>query len=374
MRTTTAYRKCGRDHPSNYDRELNAKQTYVRSEFDDAPRGYCLTTPKNCASCVTYKFYRYYFKIDKDVILADPVEVQGFIDEEHGDRTYDSMYQGLYDNRNLLLKGIQDMAQDIAKEPWSIKELGYNHANLYTAEVKHRSQLYYKRLEEKNLMIGVFEGWIKPKDDELKFRGDTYEPGEAKRLLKKVEKEIDNDNRWLAELDRKVFLTYFQMALHINQAVAEELYRRYEFHLELQNIWYELSKQNGPIDAAIDYINSRSGQPIPGDTFEACWSSFGPAQDDAWDAEDRQGHDAPRLEKPPRRPTASALFINDDLIDGLSKYEQKLSIDWINGLLYQFRQMKSKVDRTHFKSLKGILALQERIGANARGAGRSCRR
>ena len=32
-------------------------------------------------------------------------------------------------------------------------------------------------------------------------------------------------------------------------------------------------------------------------------------------------------------------------------------------LVDQFHEMKSKVDRIHFKSLAGILALQEKVGA-----------
>jgi len=208
---------------------------------------------------VTYKFYRFYFKIPKDVILADPLEVQGFIDDEHADRDYDPKYQGLYDFRNLLLDDITELAKDGSKQPWSITELAETHATLYNAEVKHRSQLYYKRVEEKSMLIAIFNGWQKPKNDEFEFRSETYEVDEAKRLLKKVEKEIEKDHHWIKAHDLRVFMTYFQMALHINQEVAEDLYRRYAFHIELQNIWFELTKQNDPIQSAIAFLDTVEG-------------------------------------------------------------------------------------------------------------------
>ena len=215
------------------------------------------------------------------------------------------------------------MAQEAAKaDHGASPNSARPRARLYNAEVKHRSQLYYKRLEEKNLMIAVFNGWHKPKDDELEFRGENYEPDDAKRLLKKVEKEIEKDNRWITELDQKVFMTYFQMALHIHQAVAEELYRRYDFHLELQNIWYELNKQNGPIDAAINFLNAHEGRPISQSRhFQELLTIFR----DAHKAMTRmlktaEEHDASGPEKPPRRPTARAMvLLENDLVEGLEQ-------------------------------------------------------
>src|SRR5260370_20743387 len=261
-------------HPSCYDREQSAKAHYIRTQLAERSRWLLFDNVEELRERVTYKFYRFYFKIPKDVILADPEEVQGFIDDEHADRTYDAKYQGLYDNRNLVLKDINDMAKEGSKQPWSITELGNTHATLYNAEVKHRAQLYYKRIEELNLLTAVKNGWHRPKDDELEFRSEFYEIHDAKRLLKKVDKEMEKDHKWLEAHDRKVFMTYFQMGLHINQEVAEELYRRYDFHLELQNIWYELQKQNRPVQAAIAFLNSQQSGQLQSHHFKELLSIF----------------------------------------------------------------------------------------------------
>ena len=64
-------------------------------------------------------------------------------------------------------------------------------------------------------------------------------------------------------------------------------------------------------------------------------------------------------------PAGQALrrfLLEKSLVDGLSKYERRITQRWITKMLNQFNEMKSKVDRIHFKSLAGILSLQERIG------------
>jgi Zn-dependent protease with chaperone function len=350
-------------HPSCYDREQNVKANYIRTQFDERSPWLLFDNVEELRERVTYKFYRFYFKIPKDVILADPEEVQGFIDDEHADRTYDAKYQGLYDNRNLVLKDINDMAKEGSKQPWSITELGNTHATLYNAEVKHRSQLYYKRIEELNLLTAVQNGWHRPKDDELEFRSEIYEIDDAKRLLKKVDKELVKDHKWLEAHDRKVFMTYFQMALHINQEVAEELYRRYDFHLELQNIWHELQKQNRPVQAAIAFLNSQQSGQLQSHHFKELLDIF------------RDAHKTmrgmlktsldltlPALKNLPVGQPLRPFLLEKSLVDGLSKHEQKISERWIIRLIDQFNEMKAKVDRIHFKSLAGILALQEKIG------------
>jgi Zn-dependent protease with chaperone function len=355
-------------HPANFDREQNAKDTYIRTDFDERSPWLLFDNVEELRERVTYKFYRFYFKIPKDAILADPEEVQGFIDDEHADRTYDPRYQGLYDNRNLFVKNLGELANEGSQQPWSVTELSQAHATLYNAEVKHRSQLYYKRFEELNLMTAVINGWHKPKDDELEFRGEMYEPADAKSLYKKVEKEIKKDHVWLEELDHKVFMTYFQMSLHINQEVAEELYKRYDFHLSLQNIWYELQNHNRPIQNALGFLNSlnsdQSGrtQLTRGD-FEDLLKIFRDAHKAMRKMlENAESLILPGLKNLPAGQPLRPFLLDRSLIDGLSKYEQGISMRWIQKMLDQFNEMKAKVDRIHFKSLAGILALQEKIG------------
>jgi Zn-dependent protease with chaperone function len=349
-------------HPPNHDRERNAKALYIRSEFDERSPWQLFDQVEQLRADVTYKFYRFYFKAKKDVTQAEPEEVQAFIDDERAETTYDPRYQGLYDFRNLVLSDIYELAREARATPWNITQLSQTHAVLYNVEVKHRGQLYNKRLEEHNLLHAVAKGWHRPKNDELEFRGEIYEIVDAGRLLKKVAREIEKDQEWLAEIDRRVFLTYFQMALHQSQETAEDLFRRYRFHLDLQKIWRELRDQEAPVNAAVTFLqNLRSGQ-LESQHFQEALNIFREAHHTLRDAlRSSEEMTIPPLKNMAGGTSLRKFLLQKRLLEGLSKYDQSLNSKWINKLLDQMQEVQKKVDRIHFKSLGGMLALQERV-------------
>jgi hypothetical protein len=71
----------------------------------------------------------------------------------------------------------------------------------------------------------------------------------------------------------------------------------------------------------------------------------------------------PALKNLPVGQPLQPFLLEKNLVDGLSQYEHRIRDRWIIRLLDQFNEMKAKADRIHYKSLAGILALQERIGA-----------
>jgi Zn-dependent protease with chaperone function len=204
-------------HPSDFDREQNAKAFYIRSDFDERSPWLLFDNALELRAEVTYRFYRSHLKARRDVIQLDPKEIQAFIDEERAETTFAAQYHGLYDFRRLTLGDIQDMAQEVRRFPWDIAELSQMQAALYNVEVKRRAQLYNKRLQEHALLQAVFRGWHQPTNNEIEFRGEIHDAQDAGRLLQKLGEEFKQDDRWLADLDRRVFLTHFQMARHISE-------------------------------------------------------------------------------------------------------------------------------------------------------------
>lgn len=348
-------------HPSNFDREENAKDYYIRTEFDERSPWLLFDNVEELKERVTYKFYRFHFKVPKDVILAEPEEVQGFIDEERAEVTYDPRYQGLYDCRNVQLTKIDELTAEAKANPWTINQLAHTHANLYNVEVKHRAQLHNKRLEEARMLHAIRQGWHRPKNDEIDFRGEFYDVEDAKKLLKKVEKEIAADQEWLEQLDKKVFLCYYQMALHADPRLAKELVSRYRFHIELQDIWGKLQSQREPVDAAVAFLNNT--QQMDYAHFQEALAIFRDAHH-AMRESLRLARDmtVPALKNVVAGEPLAPLLLKGKLVHGLSEYETQLKATWINKLLDQFREMMAKVNRIHFKSLGGILALQEKVG------------
>ncbi len=349
-------------HPSNFDREENAKHYYIRSTFDERSPWLLFDNVEQLRADVSYKFYRVHFKARKDVVQIDAEEIQAFIEEERAETTYDPRYQGLYDQRLLQLQDLHDLAQAARANPWPIAQLSQLHANLYTAEVKHRAQLHNRRMEEYDMLRAVSKGWVRVKNNEFEFRGEFYESRDASRLLRKVEREIEDDNDWLKDLDRRVFQVHFQMALQLSQEIAEDLFKRYRFHIDLQLAWLELRRQDQPVGAAIRFLSNLKSSRLDDRAFQEALAIFRDAHHALRDVlRDAEEMTFPALKNVPVGQPLRPFLLKKRLVDGLSKYEHSLSPAWINKLIDQFKEVQKKVNRVHFKSLGGILALQERI-------------
>jgi Zn-dependent protease with chaperone function len=351
-------------HPSNYDREENAKADYIRSEFDERSPWLLFDNADELKERVTFKFYRVIFKVPKDAVLAEPEEIQGFLDEERAETTFDPRYQGLYDLRDVEPGSPADLIAEAKLSPWPISRLMETHAGLYNIEVKHQAQLHNKRLEEFNMLVAISNGWHRPKNDEIDFRGKFYDMEEAKRLIKKVEKELKQDQEWFKEVDRNVFLCHYQMALHLDPNLAEELKNRYRFHLELQKLWRNLKAHEAPVDAAWNFLQSQT-QHLQREQFKEALDIFRDAHG-ALGENLRTARDMviPALKNmTPGEPLAPFL-LKGKLVHGLSAHEDTLRLKWIYKLMGQMREVQGKVNRIHFKSLGGILALQEKIAAD----------
>jgi hypothetical protein len=348
-------------HPSNYDREQNAKAQYFRTTFDERSPWLLFENPDELKEKVTYKFYRVIFKAPKGVVLAEPEEIQGFIEEERAETTFDPRYQGLYDFRDVEPGSIADLVVDAKTNAWTLQQLAHTHATLYGVEVKHQAQVHNKRLEEFNILQAIANGWHRPKNDEIDFRGELYGMDEAKRLVKKVQKELKRDQESFQELDRKVFLCYYQMAVHIDQQLADELRHRYDFHLALQRIWRNLKTQEASVGGALGFLQGKTQ--LQQDQFREVVAVFRDAQQALQDslAAARKMHVPALKNMTPGEPLAPFL-LKGKLLHGLTKYEETLDGKWIEKLLTQTREVQGKVNRIHFKSLGGILALQEKIG------------
>lgn len=350
------------DHPPDYDRERNAKEFYIRTVFDERSPWLLFDDVMQLRADVTYKCYRVNYRAKKGLVQAEPEEVQSFIDDERAETTYDPKYQGMYDFRTLILPSLYDLAREARQASWSIAQLTQSHATLHDAEAKHRGQLHNKRLEERGFLNAVANGWHRPKNNELEFRGEIYDTDEAKRLLRKVDKELERDREWLAAHDRRVFLTYFQMALHVSQEIAEDLFKRYLFHVALQTIWRTLKEQEAPLQAAIGFLNNAKDNRLHPDVFEELLTIFRDAhralREVLTSAEDMT---IPALKNMQAGEPLRPFLLEKRLIEGISKYEGAVTSRWMNKLLEQVREVQSKLDRIHFKSLGGILLLQETI-------------
>src|SRR5882724_11700908 len=276
--------------------------------------------------------------------------------------TYNPRYHGLYDHRNLLHDDIAAPAEDARCVPVSIAQLMGEHGNLWSDDIHERGRLHNQHLSELHLLQAVAKGSHKPRDNEIEFRGRAYGARDADRLLRANNEELAQDRQWLADLDRRVFMTHFQMALHLDCALAEELCGRYRFHIELQKIWKELRNQDAPVGSAVAYLQNLKAHRLDERAFPQALPIFRAAHHALRDAL-RAAEDMPMpaLKNMPAGQPLRQFLLEKKLVDSIGKHDQAISGPWIKDLLSQVREVQKKVDRIHFKSLGSILALQERI-------------
>jgi Zn-dependent protease with chaperone function len=347
-------------HPSNFDREQNAKAYYIRSVIDERSAWVLFKEPEKLREEVTYRYYRMYSVIKKGQELADPHAVQGFIDDEHAETNYDPRYHGVYDERALEIEDVAELIEEAKKAGWNEGRLERVALKLYDAELKEWAEAHKGRREEYRLLAGLASGDLELKGDDLEFRGRKYEVEDAKRLMKKVDKELEEDRQYLEALDRRAFLVFYQMAMQVDDQLTAEMANRYEFHVTCQGMFRKLTTERTHLESVLAFLQGR--RELQSQDFRAALKAF------------RDAHKAlrislatadelplPALKNMKKGKPLGTFLLDKKLVHSLDRHEQSLRGDWINKFMTQLTEVIEKLRRIHFKSLGGILLLQDRI-------------
>jgi Zn-dependent protease with chaperone function len=347
-------------HPSNYDREQNAKAYYIRSNLDHRSAWVLFKAPQELREEVTYRYYRFYKVIKKDQPLDPPGEVQAFIDEEHAETTYDPRYHGLYDSRYIEIEDLDELVDEAKKAAWDEGRLERVHLKLYDNELKEWMGGYNGRREEYRLLSGLVNGELELKEDDLEFRGRHYDVREAKRLLKKVDKELEEDRQYLEGVDRRAFLVYYQMAMQADADLRKEFFKRWDFHLTSQDMLRKLNTERNHMEATLQFLSGR--KELQQHEFRAALKSCCDAQKSLKKvlstADDLP---LPELANMKKGKPLGHFLLDKKLVHSLDTDENMLRGEWISKLMNQLGEVQEKLRRIHFKSLGGILILQDRI-------------
>jgi Zn-dependent protease with chaperone function len=350
-------------HPSCYDREQNAKTYYIRCDLDDRSPWLLFDDPQALRDRISWKFYRMVIGLSKDVDLDDCQKVQRFIDEERAEITYDEKYHGMYDIRPINPGKIDELVAAVEDSPWSGEVLARVQSRLYGEELVDRMKAHFKLREEYELLDRVKNGPKTEETDSFKFRGKRYDRRDAGRLLKKVRAEMDEDLDWLAEIDRRVFRSHYQMAVEVNKDMAEELLDRYQFHLAVQAIDYDVSEHKPALEAAVRFLSNNSSQ-LNYDEFAEIRSIFRKAHDALVRSLNKADKlDMPKLKNVKEGEPLGYFLMDRKIVKALRPSAQTLTVKWINNFLSQISEVQEKIRRIHFKSMGNILALQEKVAA-----------
>jgi heme oxygenase len=288
--------------------------------------------------------YRSGLKIPKNTQLADPRAVQKFIDDEYAETTYDKRYEGVYEDRLIAPGDLDELNDLIAKEPWPNERLLTVYDKLYF-DVKGRADDRRELTEERSKILDQSGGASSRR---------------ARKLLKEVEAKIDTADAWFDSLDRRAYLVFVQMAYRVNNDLYYDLINRYRFHMAIQGIFKSARFHQ---EKAFFYFNMLSGQQeVQHDDFVELMHVLR----DARSALKKTLREARQLDMPAMKnfeegDRLADFLLDQDVVGELP--ETFVKGKWIDKLLRQLEQVKSKAARLHFKSLGGILKAQEEITA-----------
>jgi Zn-dependent protease with chaperone function len=355
------------DHPSNYERELNCKARYVRTDFVKQSPWSLFDDVADLRRRASAAFYKEVFRAKKSVRYSDAKTVQAFLEEEFAETNFNfDRYGVLYNHRNLQpidFKGIVAISGQQRNDPTALVR---SHRLLYTQAVKAFGDVQLRHLSEIRFLDAVDNEWVRPKDGRFSLRGRKFKRKMARKLIKELDAEIARDNKWLAKFDACVFATYYELALWIDASRAEELVRRYRFHFVLQNLWTKLREHEGPMNFIFDALANLRGQNLDEASFHMVIEVFRKAYDAVkYVLEQSELAKFPELVNMPAGHPVRPYLLKGELPSKPTHFDIGIRVKWMVKFSDKYREVQRRLDRLHFKSLGAILAMQEALGEEA---------
>jgi Zn-dependent protease with chaperone function len=351
-------------HPANPDREANAKARYFRGPTDDRSAWVLFRDAAVVRERMSWEAYKLNRKEQLPAALEEPERVQAFIDAEHAETTYPAKYHGLYENRYIKPGELSELLVVSARAEFDDPErLAEAHANLTGDELKDRMDAHRKRNEEVNRLTGISRGFVALAGRDFEHRGHRYGLGDAKRLLTQVEEELNQDFAWMHLHDRTVFRVHYAFAHQLPGEFPAEMEARYVFHFKVQEIHQTLSGWTNYVNDTLGAL--QGARQVAQEQFQHTLAVLRKCHDVL--AEQLSAAD--QLKLPPlTNMTAGAplgpYLFNSAVVKNLPASAANFDGKWVGELMNQVSEVTSKSARILFKSLGGILALQERLAAD----------
>src|SRR5262249_25097346 len=155
------------------------------------------------------------------------------------------------------------------------------------------------------------------------------------------------------------------MAMQADADLRKDFFKRYDFHLTSQDMLRKLNAERNHMEATLNFLSGR--RELQQHEFRAALKACRDAQKSLkkvlGTADDLPLPDLANMKK--GKPLGHFLLAKK-LVHSLDTDEGTLRGEWINKLMNQIGEVQEKLRRIHFKSLGGILILQDRIHAKWR--------
>ena len=335
-------------HPPNHEREEHVKAKFVPADEDERSAWILFSEPVDLRERLTYKMYRRGLGIKKNTELDDPKKVQKFIDDEHHETTYDDKYEGAYDDRLLNPGDLDELDDLIRKEPWEDARLSTVHDKLFHG--------LKDKVEERRELLSELAAVRKEAGGAMSKK--------TKKIIKNLEKDLDDANDWFRTLDRRVYLVYVQMSYRVNNDLYYDLINRYRFHMAVQGIYKTARYHFDEAEFHLATYSALSAQNAPPEVKNDFVTQVLHVLREARTALRKLLREAREINMPAMKNFEEGEELADFLLDEdliREAGEHGVSGKWIDKLFRQLTQVRDKASRLHFKSLGQILSLQEGV-------------
>lgn len=343
-------------HPPHHEREDSAKAIYIPCERDTRPAWVLFRDPARLRADVTAHIMK--SVRGEDVALSPAEEVQRFIDGERAESTYDERYHGMYDGRRISPGSVEEALALARASSLSETELAEAHAGLYGDELAGRMARIEDLRAELTELALVAIGQVR--GSAFRFRGQEYPRRAAEELGEAVGQELEEMYIWLRELDARVLQVHAQMAARLGGALLDELGERYGFHLALQEVHCGLEQCRSTFESVLGFL--LEGRELDEGEFESAWLGCRAAHEGLGEAyETGRALAIPRLENMDSGGNLADFLFPNGLVDDYPLMVRQITGPLLQGMVEQYNEVLHRLVRLHFKSMGGILALQERI-------------
>ena len=223
-------------HPSNYERERNAKRRYVRSRYDTRSAWVLIHDAEALRREITATV------LDADVERTGAERVQRFIDRERSARLLDEAYRPAYRERfiepgDLVWAARQTEEADEQREARELLEMI---DDLYDAELKSYASNLTEVTEDAARLRRAAQGLG---EDTFVWRGRRWRRRDVLSLMEQLDYEVVHIRRWFRAFDRRVLWLHLQVAEALSDEDAKlALLDRYHFHVLHQRIMGDLEQ------------------------------------------------------------------------------------------------------------------------------------
>lgn len=343
-------------HPSNFKRERNAMKRFIAGPEDERSPWILMGKAEELQQAVTVKLYKSGADEKETFEFKPAEEVAKFIEQELAETTYHPQYHGIYDDRIIFETDLPPAAFTSMLTTSSGPDLLTRYNNLYGEQFQVKAK-HIANLEKE---IGMLARTAAQQNQKAKFtfRGKEYKAKEANQLITGPQKEFKDAREELKSFDEESLCVHLLIAKALSEQQYAELLDRYDMHYKIQAYLRSIINQ---LQTAEDIINR-----IMQSEFEhggSLYTIFNRELSSSRVEFIQFIQNADSLKLPPlshmEDVQAVGAYLHPD--PRLDDVGDKINEQFVNGLMSRMHTAHSRLGRLHFKSLGGILNLQESL-------------